>query len=270
MKVIGLCKAFSGHEFLEASIDSIYKNLEAIYFVVSDTNWAGEKLTGNHKVLETVLKYQKNKDIDKKIHIISTSSTNQDEQYKIGHKKIIEDYPDIEWLCLFDTDEVWEEVVFENAVKRLDFLDEYNSVCCQMYTYIKSPLYRVDPLENCKPFVFVRALFFGYTAGIRGSKACPTYYMEDIFFHHFTYVRETEEDVFKKIKTSLIGDKDCEVICDPVDIDKWKKDKWDHLPYSKDFHTTKGYETSWHKIEQININQLPRSVRGLEIVKEAI
>ena len=89
-----------------------------------------------------------------------------------------------------------------------------------------------------------------------------------MFFHHFTYVRLNESDVFKKIETTLHGDREDIPMCTLVDMDKWRVDKWDKLPNAKDFHTTKHYEKSWHEIKVIEECDLPKTVLGTEIINK--
>ena len=109
---------------------------------------------------------------------------------------------------------------------------QYNALGSNMHTYIKSPFYRVSPPEYCRPTVFVRPIL-DVLLGIRGNHLKPRLTPSDLFFHHFTYVRKYEKDVFKKIWTTLEGDRDDVKQTELVDMDEWIAKKWNRLPRSR-------------------------------------
>lgn len=263
MKIVGLCKMFSGYEFLEALLEEAYPEIDKFIFVSSDKNWQGEKK--ENKVLPVLKNWMHENDKENKIEIINTSLMDQMDQYEEGYKHIKIKYPDTDWIFVFDTDEVWEKAVLQKAKKKLEECFYYNAVHCNMKTYIKSPFYKVSPAEYNKPTCFIRPCFSCFP-GVRGNAGKPSIFIPDLYFHHFTYVRKYEKDVIEKIKTSFIGDQYCTVKCMPVDLDEWYKTKWRNLPYSKNFHTTQGFESSWKEIEIVTKNDLPESLKGKDIL----
>ena len=263
MKIIGLCKTFSGPEFIEAAIEELYPFLDKFVFVNSNVSWIGEK--GN-TVRKRIKQWAKKNDKDNKIIIFDVNAKSQGEQYQQGYEFIKNNFsPD--WVMMFDTDEVWDKLNLNIAKKYLVEGIEYNAIGANMHTYIKSPFYRVTPPEYCKPTIFIRPVH-NSILGIRGNYVTPRIIPKDLFFHHFTYVRYNEEDVFKKIDTTLIGDKEAEVTTELVNMEKWKKNKWDKLPKATNFHTTKHFEKSWHKIKVIGTKDLPNSVTKNDRIKQ--
>ena len=76
------------------------------------------------------------------------------------------------------------------------------------------------------------------------------------FFHHYTLVRDNEDEIFKKIMTSSIGDN-----LPSVDMETWKKEKWDKLPHATNFHWTKGFENCWKNVVVLKDIGVPRCVK---------
>lgn len=263
MKIVSLTKTFSGNEFIIPAIESLYGFVDHFVFVNSNVSWNNE--TGN-TVKPIVEDWQNKYDTENKIIHFDCNATTQKQQYDSGYNYIRENL-DADWIMIFDTDEVWDFINIERAKHLLKTSHNYNAISCNMHTYIKSPFYRVEPPEYCKPTVFIRPIFYGLQ-GIRGNGVTPRLFCEDLFFHHFTYVRYNEDDVFKKVNTSLLGD--CEDVPNTtlVDMKKWKKEKWDKMPRAYNFHTTKNFEKSWHRLKVIKENDLPLSVQGSEIINQ--
>jgi len=258
MKIVALYKTFSGNEFVEASIQSIYRFCHKIVFVHSDTSWSGEK--GND-VAPVVENWKKINDGQNRITNLYTSLNTQDAQYDYGFDYIKRNYP-CNWILLIDTDEIWDDDELRKVLFRIYDDDLHNAVSIRLHTYIKSVFYKVHPPEWCKPTVFVRASE-SKIKGPRGINNGPKIHFDDVFAHHFTYVRRTEEAVMKKITTSFIGDgpgTHC------VDMKDWIENKWNKLPFATNFHTTRTCETSWKSIKACLPQDLPEGVRVNEYI----
>lgn len=251
MRLVALYKTFQGEEFVDSSIESIYNHVDKIFFLHSDISWLGE--TGN-TVRVVVDDWAIKSDACHKIVSIQFDTKNQNEQYDKG-LSVIREYGYInedDFILLIDTDEVWDNDNIERLKARLVELPKITmSVACKMHTYIKSPFFRLDPEEPCQPTIIVRATVKSIS-GCRGNGVKPKVVMPDIKFHHFTYVRDSEEKVFAKIKSSTFADG-----ASLVDLDKWIKTKWDKLPDCTDFHTSKGYEHYWKGIKRVTKDDLP-------------
>ena len=81
LKIVALCKTFRGEEFVEAMIESIYNEVEAIVFVNSNISWVGER--GN-TVKQAVESWRLKNDVAGKIFQIDFDSINQIDQYEFG------------------------------------------------------------------------------------------------------------------------------------------------------------------------------------------
>lgn len=266
MKIVSLTKACLGHEFVLAAVGAVYDQLDALVFVNSDHDWSG--MPTRNRVRETIEEWQGGGgDSAGKVHHINGSFTNQMHQYAAGYQYILDNFPDVDWIFIFDSDEVWDSFTFSLVRARLEKLMSENAVSCQMHTYIKSPFYRVAPPELCQPCIFLRPIFPEFP-GIRGNKGGPRLFMPDVFFHHFTLVRETEMDALSKLRLSFLGDKDDNPDCRPNDLVQWERDVWNKMPHVKDFHPTHSMEGCWHSIKIVGPNDLPAAVHDLPIVKK--
>lgn len=249
MKITALYKTFSGSEFLHASVNSIYDYVDQIVFVHSRKSWTGQE--GNDVVDSAATLF----DLDDKIHELIGDFPNQETQYDIGLKFIQKHFPS-DYILLIDTDEVWDAVNFKKALDYLRMLDgRYKAFSCHMRTYIKSTRYMIDPPEPCTPTVFIRG-DVAHIHGVRGSGMTPRADMKSVYFHHFTYVRNTEEAVFQKIKTSHAGDR-----LDHHPLDEWKKNVWDKIPFVKNFHPSVGFEKCWQGIKVLDDCEIPVDVK---------
>jgi FkbM family methyltransferase len=259
-KVIALYKTWRGEEFLEGSILSIYNHVNKIVFIHSEVSWCGEK--GN-TVKPWLNEWKKKNDPYDKIIDFTVNTTSQDEQYKVGFGIIKRNF-DPDFVLIIDTDEVWDD---ENLTKLLDRAKndkEHSGFFVSMHTYIKSPYYRITPKEPCMPLV----LYNLRNGGFCSARGCgmpdnDKKWYGDIYMHHFTYVRESEDVLFKKIKNIYEAEK---TFYDHIDLDEWKREKWDKLPSSTDIHTAKGYEHFWKGVKVITDKDLPVALKNNKLI----
>ena len=105
MRIIALYKTFSGEEFVEASIESIYNSVSEIVMVHSNVSWSGEK--GN-TVLPVVQRWAEEKDKKNKIINLVGDFRDQNAQYNHGLSFIRRKLGFYDFVLLIDTDEVWD------------------------------------------------------------------------------------------------------------------------------------------------------------------
>jgi hypothetical protein len=251
--IVALYKTFDGTEFLHASLASVYSSVQRIVMVHSETSWDGRR--GN-KVGSPALRWCEAHDEAKKVMHIWGEWDNQEDQYQRGIDWILENMPEVDWIMLVDTDEVWDEENLRRAVRYL-IVDGGRSgvVCTRLYTYIKDVHYRIDPPEPLMPVVFFNPKY-GEMSGVRGNEVLPRSEVYNVWFHHFSYVRSSDELVFEKIRTSHIGDKLAH-----VDLDWWRREVWDVLPMVRGYlHTTKGYESCWQGVKVVSDEEVPCAI----------
>jgi hypothetical protein len=254
MRITALYKIWRGKEFLIPSIKSIYNHVDKIVFVSSDIGWNGN--TGNN-TFEVVEKYKNENDSYNKIEIIVFDTPSQEEQYDIG-MKYIEKNVECDWVLLIDSDEVWDEIAWSNAKDWIfDKSKSINGFRCYMHTYIKDVKYRVSDEGHTQvaPVVFIRKSVG--MLGIRGNATPGLSLMNNVFVHHFALVRDTIDEVFLKMRTSIVGDKHPYQL---VDLDKWKREVWDNIP-GVAYHYYEMCSGVWNRTIEINNNELPIHVR---------
>jgi len=260
-KVIGLCKALTCGDFIPAVLEGIYDFLDEIIFVYPDRKWDGS--IAKNEVCGAVREWKFKNDYALKITQWHTELIDQNEQYGWAIDKICKEaQPD--WIFIFDTDEVWDAASMGKLVKRASELTYENALYCKMHTYIKSPLYRIEPEEPCTPCVMVRGIPEIFR-GVRGNQSRPGTVLDGLKFHHFSYVRNTDEEVFEKAILSTGADG-----LQTVNMSEWKAEKWNQLPNSINLHTTKKCEDFWKGVRVIDKRELPEAVLELEIFKRSV
>jgi glycosyltransferase involved in cell wall biosynthesis len=257
MNIVALYKGFEGTEFLDASIESIYPHVSKIVVINSDVSWSGN--TGNtvHKYVDD---WKDRCDGENKIVNIMGSWTDQYQQYMHGIKYCQENLK-FDYFLIIDTDEVWDDDNLERA-KGVLAADNGNhsGFHVRMYTYVKSPFYRVEPVEPCTPMTFCKSDIPDF-GGIRGSGVHPSLIMENVYFHHFCYVRLGDDVIRRKFTNSHIGDK-----ADHSHCDRWMSRVWNRIPRATNFHPTSGSERCWQRTRIIGPHELPASVRCKDIL----
>lgn len=255
--IVAFYKTWRGQEWAEASIESIYNFVDKIVILCSNTNWSGE--AGINTVKPVVAAWAAIHDTQQKIIFVDYNSGDQEAQYTYGMHYINTHIP-TKYVMFVDTDEIWDMDMLIRTTKYLNSPNytHINAFCCNMYTYIKSPIYRLDPPEPCKPTIFYR---YGAAplVGPRGLAVSPRYVMPDVYMHHLTLVRDNINDIKQKIVLSNKGDG-----VDPVDVEQWMCDKWDKIgvdPNISNLHITKGFEHYWRGVQTIDISELPKSIQ---------
>lgn len=257
MKIVALYKGFEGTEFLDASIESIYNVCHKVVFINSDKSWSGQSGNTVHEYVES---WKKECDKDDKILNILGTWTDQYEQYMHGIRLCQQNF-EFDYFLIIDTDEVWDPANWERAMNVLNSEgNNYDAFSTKMFTYVKNPFYRVEPVEPCAPTAFVKANISDF-AGIRGSAIPKKGHMDNVYFHHFCYVRLDDETIRRKFTNSHIGDKQ-----EHEHRDRWMASVWKRIPSVRNFHPTKNCESCWGHVRVIEANELPPSVQCKEIL----
>jgi hypothetical protein len=253
MKIIALYKTWDGGEFIDASLASIYEHVSAVVMVHSDTSWLGER--GN-TVKPRAMEWCEHHDKFNKIYHVNVDTSSQEEQYSIGVDYIHKHF-DYDVVMVVDADEVWEGQYIENAVRQMH--DEPFPVYrANMHTYLKSPLYRVEP-----PYGSPTAFFRDpkpLTTSPRGHKA-PSRMLSDVWMHHYTYVRESRELVERKIEQSCLADKSGETV-----VNNWMERVYDAIPLGSNLHAFVKHTKKWEKVRKIWMDEVPPAMRTSKLL----
>lgn len=278
MKIVALVKTFAGEEWIKPMTLSIYPYVEKIVFVNSEISWTGRK--GNsckqaiYKMIGTALSkeerqhrqrnklpliFQSGMDVENKIVSLNYNTINQLEQCLYGYEYIKRNFP-CDYVMLIDTDEVWDAQDLENAIQFLKENPGYEAYRSGVYTYIKSPYWRVSPVEPLEPVCFIKSNLsdLGNNARCCGL---PSITMKNdlgkIPYHHYVYVRDNFNIVLEKIISSHVSE---EALYE--DMSRWIPEVWNKLPnVNGGFHPAIGYKKNWFGIETIEKDKLPKILR---------
>lgn len=256
MKIIALMKTWSGQEWLKACVESIYNYCEKIVLLTSNISWIGAKDNPSIPIIKEI---QECHDINKKVIHINHDEPDQLKHCMYGYK-YIQDNLACDYIQLIDNDELWDKQNYEKAIYYLKKEPGYKAYRTQMYTYIKSPFYRIDPIEALKPVCFIKPDLKDMGLEPRGCAIKPFYTMQDVYCHHFVMVRQYPNNVFEKLIQSHITEKQ------PYErLDKWIPIVWNNIPnvptswtqQRGGFHMAIGYGKNWKGIKQVNLADLP-------------
>lgn len=247
MKITALYKTFSGNDFVDLSLRSIYDVCDKIVMVHSFKSWSGE--VGN-EVAPVVERWKEQNDQKDKIVNLYTEIVNQYDQYAFG-LDYIKKNTNSDYILIIDTDEIWDS---RELCRLIDYAKKNADVpafSVSLHTYIKSIFYRISPKEWCQPTVLIKSSIPSID-GIRGHAIKNKKYLEDVYMHHFTYVRFDENDVLKKIHNTAVTEN-----VRLVNMKDWVANKWNKLPDATDFHTVDYAKKSWQSVKVVTVDDLP-------------
>lgn len=254
MKIAAIYKTFDGGEFVDASLASIYENVDSIVMVHSNTSWLGER--GN-TVRERALRWCNEHDDAGKVHHIDVELTNQEAQYAAGIEYLGRHKIPCDVVMAIDADEVWEDRYIERARQQMT---DNPSIAYRsnMHTYLKNPFFRVDPPFG-EPTIFLRDPRWL----IKSPRGChaPSRVFDNVWMHHYTYVRETREAVERKLHQSCQADKNETVVQD------WMASVYDRLPEGKNLHGFVRWREVWNHVNKVWWCDLPPAMRDAELLK---
>ncbi|MEM3370057.1 MAG: glycosyltransferase, partial [Candidatus Micrarchaeia archaeon] len=186
---------YNDETWLKESVLSIYNDLDAIYFLISDRPWYGEKID-NSGTLEIISSFS---DPDNKIRIIYGNWTNETEQRNAGLDILKKD--GFTYCFIIDADEVYDPIDLRRILKLVRENPNIDCWYINLDTYWKSYEYRIEPREPLTPLIILKIgiLRFFKNRIVKGgiSALIP----EDFgICHHLSYAR-SDEEVLEKIRT---------------------------------------------------------------------
>ena len=253
MKLIALYKTWDGGEFVDASLASVYPHCDHIVMVHSEASWLGE--FGN-TVQNLAEQWCCDNDTEGKVHHLEVSLQTQEQQYEAGIQYIQKNRWPFDAVLAVDADEVWEDQYFERAKQQMAER-HYPAYKSNMHTYLKSPFFRVMPPFG-SPTTFLRDPN-QLLKSPRGCKA-HAWHLDNVWMHHYTYVRETREAVERKINQSGYADGG-EIL-----VPDWMHDVYDKMPEGRDMHAFLQWRTVWHKIDKVWTDGLPAAMLAARLL----
>ena len=250
MKTItAICKALSGHEWVMAMARSILPVADRLIIAFPQTDWNGrpgnevERLCGENLAALSAK--------------ISTFRPESKDQAGIYQELIREaDRTPYDYLQVIDCDEVWDDWAIRQARSALD--GDANAYSVKMFSYIRSPFYRVVPLDRNVPTCFIKK---GVPyKGIRWSGISRNI-IPNIYFHHFSAVRRNLSDVVLKFNRSNTAEK-----IPPINDKAWVENVWNKLPDAKNINPNIGLAHIWPAVVRVDMSDLPISIRNEPMV----
>ena len=198
---------FDGEELLESSIKSIRDNVEYISVVYQTMSNFGNSC---NEGLVPLLESLKEKGLIDELYLYKPNLNGGGHFNEITKRNIglfLSERNGCTYHMAMDSDEFYTSEQFTN-MKSIIQEGKYDSSACQMTTYYKEPIYRLDPKED-----YYVSLLFKIKSGRRYEINCPfpvlvdptrrvefgkckVFTREEIEMHHMSYVR-------KNIKTKL-------------------------------------------------------------------
>ena len=253
MKIVALIKCWSGEEFLEPSVESIINHVEKVVLLYSEVSWIGGTGNPSAAVIANLKKKYPNK-----IVVLRHDESNQLKHCDYGYK-YIQSHFDCDYVQLIDSDEPWDDTDYIKAKEFLARNPGYKAYRTQMYTYIKSPFYRVDPIEPLKPVCFIRPDLPNMGTEARACTIEPFAVMPDVYCHHFVFVRSHVNKVFEKLIQSHVSEKQ------PYEpLPTWITEVWNKLPdynrqrFPNGFHPAIGFGHNWKNLKVVEKDDLPK------------
>lgn len=210
MKIGVSYNVFDGEELLESSIKSIRNNVDYISVVYQTISNFGNECDKN---LVSTLEDLKNKNLIDEIFEFKPKINRGGHFNEITKRNIglsLSEGADCTHHMAMDSDEFYDEEEFK-YLKKIMLEGDYDSSACQMTTYYKEPIYRLEPKEE----YFVSLLYkirqnreyvIGHpfpvlvdpTRRMEPGK-CKIFTRDEIEMHHMSYIRK---NLFRKLKNS--------------------------------------------------------------------
>jgi len=181
--------------WLSTSVESIYAEVEKIFFFVSFYPWHGEK-SDNSSTLELI---QSLPDPEHKINLIRGEWRDQVTQRNAAMSMFAAHA--IEYMMVVDADEVYESSQLHKAIELIADHPEIDAWHLSWITYWKSLNYCIDPMEDYNPPIFLkvgRVKFNEFRNVVSEKEALiPS---SVCVIHHLSYAR-SDELVKRKISS---------------------------------------------------------------------
>jgi len=208
MKLVGIWTIFDNEELLEGSINQIKDHLDKVVVIYQKVSNFGEERDIT-LFLKDVLYRTGGELIEYVPNLKGDSHYNQQSKLKQA-LKYVQDYSHYIYLA---ADEYYDTEQFLVNKIKISY-GGYDSSACRMYTYFKTPEYRLKPIENYYvPFissvpknpVFNQKRYPVKVDPSRCIVPCKRFYKfeeEELMMHHYSWVRR---DLKRKLKNHSLS-----------------------------------------------------------------
>ncbi len=226
--------------FLEESIESVYPYVDEILIARTMKPWFGKPV--DLKETDEVLKKIKKK-FNEKISIYVDNFP--DEQTQRNFLLTISKSKGHSGAFIVDCDEIFLPGSFE---KIINFINEHNPLALRIpyLTFIKDASFCVAPPYETNLFYVKPTLEAAFTFARKINLQETTMPYDDPEIIHFSYVRETDEQIWTKVNSFMHAN--------DIDWDKWYREIYLKFnPYIKNFHPV--YPETWRGLQLFDVNK---------------
>lgn len=240
MRLIAQYKAHRGGEWFQRSLESIADHVDGVVVALSETSWDGNSLPNN--CVETAERWETER--PGWFRTTWVESTKSSDQVSAALAVIRKEYGTDTAVLVIDTDEVWEPAALVALRREIAEHPRAHYFCGRLYSYLRSPLYQVYPQEAGRPVVALRSAAEQDASNrFLVKNFGPTHICgDDVWFHHFTYVRQDEAEIAAKLSATASQE---DAPSDPA----WTANVWPNLPLGTNLHMTRGCEHCWPGIK---------------------
>ena len=251
-KLIALYKAYSGGEWFGASLRSVRPVADGVVVVFSRRPWLSALSEHMECDCREPLAEFRREFPGYPVIEITGDYTDQAQQYAAGLDAIRSHFGWESRVLIVDTDEVWNPTDLRSVEVAMKSHPDAAYIRAGLYSYIRSPLYQVWPLEPPLTTVALRdAREQPVSSRFRwDTMPGPVHTLSDVRFHHYGWVRADVDNLTcKLLNTSAQEDS-------PLDP-TWIDTVWDTLPLGENLHPAAGYEHVWERIRLLTPNMVP-------------
>jgi len=165
-------------------------------------------------------------------------------------------------VMIVDTDEVWDTQDVKKLRSAIEVYPQVAFFRSRIWTYVKSPSYVVWPQEANCPVVALQTPKIECKQG-RFSGTPIGHVMNEISFHHFSYVRDDPADIREKFLNTSSQEK-------VASKGEWLDAVWPDIPLVTNFHMTRGAERCWPGVKIVPPTWFPTDLRFSRVLMQSI
>lgn len=262
MKLIALYKAFSGGEWVEASLRSIVDYTDGAVVAMSQRPWLAGLGTQND--CWAPLAHFRATHPNYPMKVIEGSWDRQEDQYRDAVQAAMDTFGVDIKLLIVDTDEIHTAAGMQKVRQFLSsestHLALHSYVADTIFSYLRSPLYRVWPTEpngvligvSSPAIPEIKSRFRGFMAQKISAAV-----------HHMCYIRSNPGSIMPKLLNTSSQE------WTPSDP-SWVDTVWDNLPYGNNLHMTLGAERCWPEIKILTPDFVPEEVKWADVYAQTV